>query len=63
MQGTFWQAKYYPFEMDTQEKVDSMHKNPVDRGLVERAIDCRGLQRDTGWRAVPWACRWGGSGD
>lgn len=38
--GRFWQAKYYPFEVYTQaklhEKVDDMHKNPVERGLVER---------------------------
>jgi len=43
MQGTFWQAKYYPFGIDTQEKlrekVDDKHKHPVDRGLVERAVD------------------------
>lgn len=45
MQGTFWQAKFYPFEIYTQEKlrekVEYMHKNPVDRGLVERAVDYR----------------------
>ena len=39
----FWQPKYYPFEIYTQaklhEKVVYMHKNPVERGLVERAVD------------------------
>jgi putative transposase len=45
MAKRFWQAKYYPFEIYTQEKlrekVEYMHKNPVDRGLVERAVDYR----------------------
>lgn len=43
MARRFWQPKYYPFEIFSQEKlqekVNYMHKNPVDRGLVERAVD------------------------
>ena len=43
MARRFWQPKYYPFEIYSQEKlhekVNYMHKNPVDRGLVERAVD------------------------
>jgi putative transposase len=43
MAKRFWQAKYYPFEIFTQhklrEKVNYMHKNPKERGLVERVVD------------------------
>ncbi|MCA9055675.1 MAG: transposase [Planctomycetaceae bacterium] len=43
MAAHFWQPKYYPFEIYTQtklhEKVDYMHKNPVERQLVLRAVD------------------------
>jgi putative transposase len=39
----FWQPKYYPFNLYSQrkaeEKLDYMHKNPVQAGLVENAID------------------------
>ncbi len=39
----FWQPKYYPFNLYSQqkaeEKLDYMHQNPVTAGLVERALD------------------------
>jgi putative transposase len=38
-----WQARYYPFNVYSQRKVDEklnyMHENPVRAGLVARAID------------------------
>ena len=38
-----WQARYYPFNVYTDEKLheklDYMHNNPVAAGLVARAID------------------------
>jgi putative transposase len=38
-----WQARYYPFNVYSQnkvtEKLDYMHENPVRAGLVARAID------------------------
>jgi len=41
----FWQAKYYPFNLfsdeKAQDKLEYMHLNPVRAGLVERAIDWR----------------------
>lgn len=43
MADPFWQPKYYPFNLYSQqkaeEKLDYMHKNPVTAGLVQRAID------------------------
>jgi putative transposase len=40
---TFWQAKYYPFNVLTarkaREKLDYMHLNPVRAGLVARPCD------------------------
>jgi putative transposase len=39
----FWQPKYYPFNLHSQqkaeEKLDYMHKYPVTAGLVQRGID------------------------
>jgi len=39
----FWQPKYYPFQIYTQQKLeekrDFIHKNPVRAGLVTRAVD------------------------
>jgi putative transposase len=38
-QGRFWQARYYDFNLYTEdkrvEKLDYIHWNPVKRGLVE----------------------------
>ena len=42
-QRPFWQARYYDFNVysadKVTEKLDYMHRNPVRRGLVERAED------------------------
>ena len=42
-EGHVWQAKYYPFNVFSEEKavekLDYMHLNPVRAALVERAID------------------------
>jgi putative transposase len=39
----FWQARYYDFNVRTEwkrvEKLRYMHRNPVKRGLIERAED------------------------
>lgn len=39
----FWHPKYYPFnlfsEKRAKEKLDYMHRNPIDAGLVEQACD------------------------
>jgi putative transposase len=39
----FWQAKYYPFNLYSEEKVREkltyMHENPVRAGLVEKPCD------------------------
>ena len=39
----FWQAKYFPFvlysEQKAQDKLDYMHMNPVNAGLVTKAVD------------------------
>lgn len=39
----FWQAKYYPFNLYSQqkakEKLNYMHLNPVKAGLVANAVD------------------------
>ena len=41
----FWQPKYYPFNLYTEnkakEKLDYMHLNPVRAGLVRQACDWR----------------------
>jgi len=41
----FWQPRYYDFnvcrEQKLMEKLDSMHRNPVQRGLVTRPEDWR----------------------
>jgi putative transposase len=41
--GRFWQVRYYDFNVwsreKTVEKLKYMHRNPVVRGLVERAED------------------------
>jgi putative transposase len=46
-----WQARYYPFNVFTQEKLeeklDYMHLNPVRRGLVTRAVDWK-------WSSARW---------
>ena len=46
-----WQPKYYPFNVFTRrkldEKADYMHKNPVDKGLAQRAVDYR-------WSSARW---------
>ena len=38
-----WQARYYPFNVYSEEKLleklNYMHQNPVRRGLVENAVD------------------------
>jgi putative transposase len=51
MAGQSWQPQYYPFEIDTQkklrEKVDCMHKNPLERELVTRAVDYH-------WSSARW---------
>jgi len=42
-EGTFWQPRYYPFNLYTEkkavEKFHYMHLNPVRAGLVEKAVD------------------------
>jgi putative transposase len=56
----FWQARYYDFNVFTQEKrlekLNYMHWNPVQRGLVEKPEDWvmveRSLLRDRGARRV-----------
>lgn len=51
MADRFWQPKYFPFEIYSQEKlrekVDYMHQNPVARGLVARPEDYR-------WSSARW---------
>jgi putative transposase len=46
-----WQSKYYPFNIYTRskldEKLDYMHKNPVESGLVQSAVDYR-------WSSARW---------
>ena len=41
----FWQARYYDFNVFTEakrvEKLEYMHRNPLERGLVETAEDWR----------------------
>jgi len=41
--GPFWQPRYYDFnvfhEQKLVEKLDYMHQNPVQRGLVTRPED------------------------
>jgi putative transposase len=43
MRRTFWQARYYDFNVFTEakriEKLSYMHWNPVKRGLVEKPED------------------------
>jgi putative transposase len=52
----FWQARYYDFNVFTEEKrvekLRYMHRNPVVRGLVEKPED---------WPTTPATktCRWG----
>jgi putative transposase len=40
----FWQIRYYDFNVLTQpklvEKLQYIHRNPVERGLVEKPEDC-----------------------
>ena len=42
-QCPFWQARYYDFNVysadKVTEKLDYMHRNPVNRGLIERPED------------------------
>jgi putative transposase len=44
-QRTFWQARYYDFNVFTEakrvEKLDYMHWNPMRRGLVDKPEDWR----------------------
>jgi putative transposase len=44
--GTFWQRRFYDFNVTTQkkkiEKIKYMHRNPVRRGLAERPEDGNG---------------------
>jgi putative transposase len=46
-----WQPKYYAFNIYTRkkldEKLDYMHKNPVEEGLVQRAVDYQ-------WSSARW---------
>ena len=46
-----WNPKYYAFEIYSQpkleEKLDYMHKNPVQRGLVSRPEDWK-------WSSARW---------
>ena len=43
MATQFWQPRYYPFEIYTEEKlhenVSYMHENPIESGLVTRPVD------------------------
>jgi putative transposase len=51
----FWQARYYDFNVFTEgkrvEKIESMHWNPVRRGLVEKMEQ---------WRWSSYRCYWTG---
>jgi hypothetical protein len=57
----FWQPRYYDFNVYRQqklmEKLDYMHQNPVQRGLVTRPEDWRWSsartmlpEQNAGWR-------------
>jgi putative transposase len=41
--GAFWQRRYYDFNVSGErkrvEKLRYMHRNPVERGLVEKPVD------------------------
>jgi len=51
----FWQARFYDFNVYTRgkqtEKLNYMHANPVNRGLVSHPKD---------WAWSSWKCYWGG---
>jgi len=57
----FWQARFYDFNVYSpgkiKEKLDYMHANPVDRGLVEHPKDWRWSSWSFYWRGEPGIVR------